>query len=67
MSQFAPFGSMFPKRNSLNCADAQRRRGWRDQETVADRSDGVQLATMKELMRRLGYTRYVSQVWIGKQ
>ena len=42
---------MFRKRNSPNCAGASRRPCWPEKETVADASQGVQLATIQKLAR----------------
>ena len=42
---------MFRKRNSPNCAGASRRHKWPERETVADATQGVQLATIQALAR----------------
>ena len=46
-----PFQIEIPKSRSTTCAGASRPTRWPTQELVADRSQGVQLATMQELAR----------------
>ena len=46
-----PFSLRFRRNNSLSCAAASPRRGGPPEELVADRSQGVQLATIQALAR----------------
>ena len=52
--KFAPSASTCQKRNLPNCAGASHATKWPERETVADASQGVQLATTQALARYWG-------------
>jgi hypothetical protein len=60
-TSFRPFHSHVAHADLMNLQRRANAMRWPDMETVADRSQGVQLANVQELARHLGYTSYVAQ------